>query len=169
MLTSRDIGWIAGFLEGEGSFGYHRSATGGAPVVQATQVQREPVDRLKALLGGHIYFKRAHPPSQASYQWRASGPLAVGVMMMVHELMSPRRREQIHASLAPWRATRPDFKYRTHCKQGHVYDEINTRRYINFNGNPARDCRRCHREIFGPRATARRKKRRLVLALLGAS
>jgi len=35
---------------------------------------------------------------------------------------------------------------KTYCPQGHPYDEANTYRYINANGNPARNCRACMRE-----------------------
>ena len=44
-----DLYWSAGFLEGEGAF--MKNGTGGI-VVTASQVQKEPLDRLYKLFGG---------------------------------------------------------------------------------------------------------------------
>jgi hypothetical protein len=43
-----DIGWIAGFLEGEGCF------TKGRPNIAASQVQKQPLVRLVSLVGGDL-------------------------------------------------------------------------------------------------------------------
>lgn len=36
---------------------------------------------------------------------------------------------------------------KTHCKQGHSFDEANTRHYLSTRGTPARQCRTCMREM----------------------
>lgn len=51
MASLVDIGWTAGFLEGEGCFG---STKLGNPTVRGTQNEREPLERLQALYGGSI-------------------------------------------------------------------------------------------------------------------
>lgn len=83
-----DIAWAAGFLEGEGSF----TATS-SPIVTATQVNREPLERLQEIFGGSIKYhaSQAHP----AYYWRACGNRARTVMDAVYELLSQRRRSQI--------------------------------------------------------------------------
>lgn len=35
---------------------------------------------------------------------------------------------------------------KTHCPQGHPYDEVNTLHYTSLNGSPIRRCRTCKRE-----------------------
>jgi hypothetical protein len=96
-----DIGWIAGFIEGEGSFcgrrKSHRTET-----VTVTQVQREPLERMTRLLGGTIHSRPRHhsqPVGQPYYTWQASGARARGVMLTIFSLMSPRRKGQIRKAL----------------------------------------------------------------------
>lgn len=50
--------------------------------------------------------------------------------------------------------------FKTHCPQGHSYDETNTRLLRSPNGRFRRDCRRCHNK----RKADRRKARKLAAA-----
>lgn len=95
--TVRDLAWVAGFLEGEGSF---FAQQGRFPQVSATQVQREPLHRLSALLGGKVYERPPRSPTQQSTGWwRVSGARARGVALTLYGMMSPRRQAQIRAML----------------------------------------------------------------------
>ncbi len=97
-ISMRELGWVAGFLEGEGCFPKSKST---GIVVQ--QVQREPLERLQRLFGGRVYeLKRTR--GNDIHQWYLHGPTARGLMMTLYTLMSPRRKEQIAARLASWRA-----------------------------------------------------------------
>jgi hypothetical protein len=88
--------WAAGFLEGEGSFG--GSST--SEMVSATQVQREPLERLQAMFGGTIKKKNRRKPSeQPAYVWSVSGARARGIMLTLFVLMSPKRQGQIRKGL----------------------------------------------------------------------
>jgi hypothetical protein len=60
--------------------------------VSAVQKQREPLERLRAMFGGTIRSRPIH-------QWRASGKRALGVMLTLFVLMSPRRQGQIKEAL----------------------------------------------------------------------
>lgn len=99
--TTTDLAWAAGFLEGEGSFGAKRvdARTEG---VSASQVQREPLERLAALFGGTI---TAQPPGgptrQPWFRWAITGTRARGVMMTLFTFMSPKRRCQMKLALCP--------------------------------------------------------------------
>lgn len=96
--TFADLGWAAGFLEGEGSF----MLQGNSQRVCASQVQREPLDRLQQLLGGAITKKiqrSAKPNHQPQQSWYVSGPRARGIMMTIYSFMSPKRQEQIKRAL----------------------------------------------------------------------
>ena len=92
-----DVAWAAGFLEGEGSF---FAQAGKWAQVSATQVQREPLDRLASFFGGRVWERKSRRVSwQPTHWWRICGPRARGVSMTVYPLMSPRRQGQILSML----------------------------------------------------------------------
>jgi hypothetical protein len=100
-MNNMNISWAAGFLEGEGSFGYW----GTTPKVVCPQMQREPLERLQRIFGGTIGIRgRQHP---ISYWW-ANGTLAISIMMTVYSLMSPKRKKQIEKAIAVWK-TKPGY------------------------------------------------------------
>lgn len=117
MIASVDIGWAAGFLEGEGSF---ITSVGR---VQAVQVQRDPLERLVRLFGGRIIVEapwRSH--EQAVNRWYLGSHDAAALMMTIYCLMSPRRRGQINAVLSRWKTLKIAERYKIRCPQGHPYD-----------------------------------------------
>jgi hypothetical protein len=152
MITPRELGWVAGFLEGEGSFLGNRSA-----YVGAAQVQREPLDRLQSLLGGKVRPVKSKKVNHSDFfHWTIGGGHAAGVMMCVYPLMSPRRKEQIRKALGHWMTLRVGNKYKVACPKGHPYDEVNTYRLKKRPG--LRYCRTCIRES-GRLANQKRKSR----------
>lgn len=142
MLRPVDIAWIAGFLEGEGSF----VARGFAAMVTCSQVQLEPLLRLQALVGGRI-FRLTPSSARASqaYRWYVANARARGLMMTLYVFMSPKRRVQIQGALAGWRMRKRLPQYRTHCPQGHAYDEENTMHVMQRGTHRRRVCRACAR------------------------
>ena len=107
--TIRDLAWAAGFLEGEGSFHGHpgiprgsdRPRRGSASSVRAMQVNREPLDRLRELFGGHVSFRdrvqdrrRDGRKHSGAFTWSVSGARARGVAMTLYPFLSRRRQEQ---------------------------------------------------------------------------
>lgn len=97
-ITVGDIGWIAGFLEGEGSFLGGPARGNGAQVV-ANQLQREPLDRLATMLGGRVVCRKKTKAKNYIHEWRVSSNRARGIMLTVYSLMSPRRKAQIRRAL----------------------------------------------------------------------
>lgn len=107
--TRADLHWIAGFMEGEGSFMRKRSGRATskksgdvfkAISVCAAQVQREPLERLQKWLGGHVRFRPSKIPTQSDcYSWGVFGARARGVAMTLYPLMSPKRQGQIRVAL----------------------------------------------------------------------
>jgi hypothetical protein len=69
------VAWAAGFLDGEGSFqGYYITPAWRSPyfivAVTATQVgNREPIDRLQKLFGGHVNTSNRAGIRRPCYQW----------------------------------------------------------------------------------------------------
>lgn len=104
MLTTAEIAWTAGFLEGEGSFysGYAAGDNTVASQVSAGQRQREPLTRLQAMFGGSICCRKSGK-SAGMYAWKVTGQRARGLAMTLYPLLSPRRRAQVRAMLTSWR------------------------------------------------------------------
>jgi len=103
-ISLNDLYWSAGFLEGEGSF---MKCGVGTIVVSASQVQKEPLDRLYKLFGGGMnVFSRKEVKGNIYHRWQIYGPKAEVLMKMLFPIMSPRRQNQITAVLA-WYASRP--------------------------------------------------------------
>lgn len=94
--STRDLEWAAGFLEGEGSFLRHHR---GGHYVNASQVNPEPVNRLKALFGGNITPVRAKGRRAAYGMWQVCGTRARGVAMTLYDLLSVKRQGQIRTML----------------------------------------------------------------------
>ena len=101
-----DLHWIAGFIEGDGSFamqGKNRSTVN----VQINQVQRWPLEKLIELVGGYIGNTTqigGFANSQPYYRWAISGYKGAGLMMTIYSLMSPKRKAQIKENLKIWRS-----------------------------------------------------------------
>jgi len=152
-MHPRELGWLAGFLEGEGSFSGPRGNTR----VVAWQVQAEPLEHVQRLIGGKIRYLRRHTAKAAHsdvHTWWITGPHARGVMMTVYSLMSPKRQGQILEALAYWRAAIPQGKV-TECIHGHMYTPENTYTYA----DGRRACRTCL-EARSRQAAAKRLEER---------
>lgn len=150
MLRAIDIAWTAGFLEGEGSF----TCWGKSATVTASQVQPEPLLRLRHLFGGKLYRYAPQNPKHSPFmRWHLTHRDARGLMMTIYGLMSPKRKDQIQKALVPWRAMGRAQSLRTRCPKGHLYDEANT--YINTTTN-GRQCKACRRRWANDRNALRR-------------
>lgn len=91
--TQRDLGWAAGFYEGEGSTYY--SATARSHRIVINQVEREPLDRMMMLFGGHVYAVPAHRRSKPSWRFQAYGARARGILLTLYVLLSKKRQAQL--------------------------------------------------------------------------
>ena len=135
------LSWIAGFLEGEGSFiASHASFT-----VSAVQVQREPLDRLHAALGGTLR-PYTNKRGLLFWRWTIFGSHAIGAAFTLYVLMSPKRREQIRRMVAAWKL-RPgrNNKLKLRCPRGHDLTPDN----VYLLGGSRRACRECYRTYYG--------------------
>ena len=155
MISERRLGWIAGFLEGEGSFIWFGDSH---YEISCSQVQREPLARLQEMCEGKIYAcKPSGPRSQIPYKWSLGGPRAIQWMMTLYPLMSPRRREQIKRVITNWRKLPGQGHHdrtKKQCRRGHPFtiDNIYT-----WPKHPAwRYCRTCQK-LCGARRTVQRR------------
>jgi hypothetical protein len=162
MITTKEISWAAGFLEGEGCFQGAKRTYGSLQIsVEAAQVQKEPLERLHKMFGGTILQK---VPSKASlgnspyYQWYIHGRRAIEVMMTVYCLMSPKRQAKIQEIIKDWKA----FTYRSGpqkqtCVSGQhawIPENIST-----WNYNKQKYCNKC-RKVSVAKYEAKKKEQR---------
>jgi hypothetical protein len=139
MVTTPQLYWAAGFIDGEGSFIRQRAC------VEVTAAQKEewPLLKLKEMFGGRI-----RGPYRGCFRWEIYGKSAIGIAMTLYPLLSPRRQQRIRELILFWRALglRGSFhRNKTHCIRGHEFTPENI-----YKKGPEkhRECRTC-RELRG--------------------
>src|SRR5262249_47377725 len=99
-MTETDLTWLAGLLEGEGSFLKAPPSDPNCPRVSLEMTDKDVVERAALLMDGkavrinlkNILWKR-------SYRVIIKGSRAVRLMQLLYPLMCTRRRSQIEAAL----------------------------------------------------------------------
>jgi len=140
-VTTRQIAWLAGFLEGEGYFGQPHNPL----FFAADSTDRDVIGQMARLLGVKVYgpytngTSKNGTPHKLKYRAQVNGKTAAGWMMTLYPLLGTRRREQVASCLHAWRE-RPIFRGdRTCCPKGHPLSGENL--YVNRRGQ--RSCRQC--------------------------
>lgn len=87
-----DVVWLAGLLEGEGTFDLHR---GKYPRVRVAMTDRDVVGRAATLLGARVRLSLKPAPYKASWHAEISGEKASEVMRAVLPHMGARRSAKI--------------------------------------------------------------------------
>lgn len=115
MFTPTDIAWAAGFLEGEGWL----KLTGRTHLcLAASQVDREPLDRLASIFGGMVYGPRK-TKTQPIYTWQVTGRVrAQAALAAMWSWLSVHRRDQWTPALVAANTHR--FKYEMEKKDAVV-------------------------------------------------
>lgn len=101
-MLNHDFYWLAGLLEGEGSFVFHQTATGRQFVISLVSVDRDTVERAAELLGGNCTGPYMNAKSTKPY-WKVQMARRAEVLALVRRLrpiMSQRRQQQIDNLLA---------------------------------------------------------------------
>lgn len=138
MVTTKDINWVAGFLEGEGCFYFNRNTCR----VQVVQKDPWPLIKMQQIVGGKVIRVKG-AKERMYYALFIVGKRAVGIMMTVYPLMSPRRQGKIMEHLVRWKAQRlrGECNKKTHCIRGHEFTPENS--YSAPNRGNKRECREC--------------------------
>lgn len=106
MLAMRDLYWLAGLMEGEGSFMVVRQMTRGRATYRPTMVVAmtdfEPVERVSQITESKIYRYFAKS-GKCVYRVQACGRKAMEWMQTLYSLMSPRRQSQIRDCIAQFK------------------------------------------------------------------
>ena len=101
----KDIYYLAGFIEGEGSMRSRPGSPVPSIIVNASQVHRCPLDKIRSTFGGKVYgpYKGRKKTENDYYLWSAHGPRAVGILQTLYPLLSQRRQTQITTILSSLR------------------------------------------------------------------
>lgn len=104
--TSRCIAWLAGLLEGEGSFKKPAPSAPHLPIVTVQMTDEDVIARAARLVGvGYCSVIPKNPRHQPTFVMSAKETRARDLMLALRPLMGQRRRGQIDQAVAasPWR------------------------------------------------------------------
>lgn len=124
-----DIGFAAGFYEGEGSV-LKGNKEGVSILVSITQKDIEPLLKMRDLFGGNIKEYGGY------HYWRLSGEKCHGFLLTIFTLLSARRRQQILKY-------KDFFLAEDRCPSGHPYIEGSYEMVQYKERNPTKSCLIC--------------------------
>jgi hypothetical protein len=153
MVSLIDIGWLAGFIEGEGTIDASRRYG----LVFAT-TDADVAARAVRILGGNLNGPYRHHVEGRKPFWRGTvhGSKAAGWCMTLYPLMGERRRAKIREWLRKWReAPGSGRKEQSVCGRGH--DLTVARRYYTPAGHLRRTCPECRRQWLAARKVMPRR------------
>ena len=145
-MTDSELHWLAGWLEGEGSFMKPSPSKPNQPSISAVCTDRDVIERVGRLLGSKVHevnkTKCKVKGWKQQYQTRVRGIKARTFMMLLTPLMGERRQMQIRDALKASSDLRPAIKLTSEHKamictllqQGHRTTDLAKR----FNVSPAR-------------------------------
>lgn len=108
-LTEAEIAWVAGLLEGEGSFLRASPSQPGHPRVTVQMTDEDVIRRIREVVGHGCVVPTSdtrNPDWQPAFRWTVKGTPAVELMEKVRPWMYSRRREQLDAALASYSVSR---------------------------------------------------------------
>ena len=100
MIKLNDIYYIAGLLEGEGSFGFYET-----PVIQLNMTDFDVVNGAQKILhpGANIRTQNKGGNRKLMYILHISGSIALQWMMTIYPLMKERRQAKILEVINKWK------------------------------------------------------------------
>lgn len=118
MITDREIGWLAGILEGEGFFGFN--GRGRTPTLQVSMTDEDVILKLAALIEKvigkpiNVYtndrFTRLNEKWQIQFKIQINGDQARMVMLLVIGEMGYRRRQRMWQVLNGYKPKMTEMK-----------------------------------------------------------
>ena len=106
-LSLTELHWLAGLLEGEGSFMAGPPSSPGLPIIAVNMTDRDVMVRVGRIFERKVHLVRPRNVRwRTSYQVRVNGGSAVRWMTLLKPLMGSRRQAQIDRALASY-APRP--------------------------------------------------------------
>lgn len=99
-IDELELAWIAGLLEGEGSFLLRQKRT---PVIACSMTDKDVIDKLHSLIGGNVYeLGRQKEHHKDVFRVQLCGKEAFFLMKKIKPFMGQRRQEQIQFVIDGW-------------------------------------------------------------------
>ncbi|MCQ3931794.1 MAG: hypothetical protein DPW16_15180 [Chloroflexi bacterium] len=100
ILDSKDVYWLAGLLEGEGSFLKPRPSTPTIPRITIEMCDKDVIERVAYIFGvNYVYHRKPRNERRKDgYGVISAAKNAVKIMQAVYPLMGERRKQQIIAA-----------------------------------------------------------------------
>jgi len=101
-MLKQDKYWVAGWLEGEGSFLKGPPSKPNLPMVTGCSIDEDVIKKVVEMIGGLSYRKQKSRKAKWNdvYSFQLKGKRAVDLMQMLLPLMSERRKGQIERALS---------------------------------------------------------------------
>jgi hypothetical protein len=113
-MTTKDICWLAGLLEGEGCFSLQQRTDGGhgpsSITIKVKMTDQDIIERAATLLGTKVHERETWDrgkQTKTTYTTVLGGTWAASWMMTLYPLMGTRRREKIRECLVAWKLDKP--------------------------------------------------------------
>jgi len=145
--------WLAGILEGEGSFLSGPPSRPRAPAIVVGMSDLDVVQRVAKLLGVNFVNVTERLPHKTMYKTAVTGSRAVELMRLLHPLMGERRGRQIEKAIASYSKWEPTWrvtgrKVCTRCRVDRGVEDF----YVRVEtGGPRSHCRECSYEKYEKR------------------
>lgn len=120
-MNEIDYSWVAGFWDGEGNISTIIRGSFGRPrsVMQVSQVNREPLDRVQRILDcGSVLgpYKQINKNAQDYYVWRCeAGPILYELKNKIYEYLCSDKRKQLDYAIF----CKEDWERNGKCALGH--------------------------------------------------
>jgi hypothetical protein len=103
-MTRDDLLWLAGYLEGEGSFTSPTPSAPNRPRIQVAATDEDVIQRIAAIWGVSYWRspETRNPAWKPYYRVQVRGRRAVDLMRELRPLMGIRRQQQIDRALEDW-------------------------------------------------------------------
>lgn len=109
MTKKDDIVWLAGYLEGEGSFCFFNRSGDNSHlkkfVISVSSTDKDIIERVGKLFNCYVNTGLYHQKMgyKTTYKSGITGKKAIGWMMTLYSLMGERRKLQIKKTILEWR------------------------------------------------------------------
>lgn len=165
MISTLDIAWLAGIVEGEGWIGVvrHHNRKNKYPIVAVQMTDKDVIEKVSRLFKTSVRSSTI-PSGKVAYSFRVEGHRAAELIMTLYCLLGIRRREQGKRALLVWKSNKVSTP--TYCRNGHLKTKNNIYTYLGKSTTllMCQDCRtEANRRSNNKRRISRREERACLL------